>query len=74
MNVVMNGKTLITIVIVLIVELVRSPIMKNNLKAIQDVIFFSTIGLLCLSIVIFVIPFYLGKEAWIRFENWLINK
>ena len=48
--------------------------MKNNIKAIQDVIFFSTIGLLCLSIVIFVIPFYLGKEAWFRFETWLINK
>jgi len=52
--------------------------MKNKLKAIQDIIFFTTVGLfftaLFLSIALFFLPYYVGREVWNRWEVWYINR
>jgi len=52
--------------------------MKSKFKLVQDIIFFTTVGLfftvLFLSILIFFLPYYVGREVWGRYEIWYINR
>ena len=52
--------------------------MEAKLKTIQDVVFYTTIGIfftvLLLSIALFFLPYYVGREVWNRLEVWYMNK
>jgi len=52
--------------------------MEGKLKIVQDVVFYTTIGIfftvLLLSIAIFFLPYYVGREVWYRWEVWYMNR
>ena len=53
-------------------------IVKSKFKLVQDIIFFTAVGLfftaLFLSIALFFLPYYVGREVWGRYEIWYINR
>jgi|TARA_R110000868_G_scaffold378543_2_gene643996 hypothetical protein len=49
----------------------------NRFKFVQDIFFYITIAILFMAlfilIVLFYLPYYLGRAIWIRIEDWQIK-